>query len=277
MLSSAGPNTPATTTSDTLRTPSNSPNSSPRSPHSSQAFTPSGATTFCRPSARRSRQTWGNPSALLAAAVAAEGVAPELKEGTKMLYKTTLCPWFARGRCYAKQNCNYAHSEEERRSKPDLRETRLCQTFMRRGRCDIGGCTFAHGYENLRNTVVEEAEAKHEEKGREEKRSKQFPTNYASSKSVCGGCNSSHTGALPELSVFDQWLRAVAREQGVHKAAKQMESMYQTQLEDCGANRKKRNGKSSGGGTAVVPRFMSFFDLFSFDDLRKACPPAYYD
>ena len=47
-------------------------------------------------------------------------------------------------------NCNFAHSELELRSTPNIYKTALCNSFMS-GECKLGEyCRFAHGETELR-------------------------------------------------------------------------------------------------------------------------------
>eukprot|EP00922_Rhytidocystis_sp_ex-Travisia-forbesii_P063623 GHVS01094626.1.p1 GENE.GHVS01094626.1~~GHVS01094626.1.p1 ORF type:complete len:339 (+),score=46.43 GHVS01094626.1:993-2009(+) len=320
------PNTPATTTSDTQRTPYNSPNSSPLSPPPTPANTTTVQPVLCRHLSKRAvGREAPAASSLTSAAVAADWsrkVAPPLKDSSKMLYKTTLCPWHARGRCFAAESCNYAHSEQEKRDKPNLRETRLCQTFMRRGRCDISECSFAHGYEKLRSTVgVDEGRKSRVFEGRGGNGSSR--TRQGTSKSTrgagggqkasCGLSKDSenlgggrrnavrrvvatHLRAAPSSassSVWDQWVRAIARKEGVHNSAELMESVRLKQmLEDkrVSSTQEKQQptrGDAAAGaskgcpgspvGLSRPPRFISFFKFFSFDEISKASPTVYYD
>ena len=50
-------------------------------------------------------------------------------------------------------NCNYAHSENELREKPNLSKTKLCEEYATTGTCTKGEiCLFAHGELELRST-----------------------------------------------------------------------------------------------------------------------------
>lgn len=68
-------------------------------------------------------------------------------------YKTQLCPFlFGENKHCAKGNkCGYAHSNEELRSRPDLRKTKLCSAYMK-GQCTDRDCKYAHGRHELRWT-----------------------------------------------------------------------------------------------------------------------------
>uniref|UniRef100_A0A0G4GT98 C3H1-type domain-containing protein n=1 Tax=Chromera velia CCMP2878 TaxID=1169474 RepID=A0A0G4GT98_9ALVE len=71
------------------------------------------------------------------------------------LIKTQLCPWNLQGRCRRGPTCNYAHSIEEMKTRPDLRYTSWCRDFIRNGTCPRGQhCNFAHSGEQLRSTTA---------------------------------------------------------------------------------------------------------------------------
>uniref|UniRef100_A0A0G4ID31 C3H1-type domain-containing protein n=1 Tax=Chromera velia CCMP2878 TaxID=1169474 RepID=A0A0G4ID31_9ALVE len=71
----------------------------------------------------------------------------------KRYEKTQMCPWLAKGFCKRGEKCDFAHSEDELRSRPDLKKTRLCVAFMK-GECLLQSdqCEFAHGEEERRFT-----------------------------------------------------------------------------------------------------------------------------
>lgn len=59
------------------------------------------------------------------------------------------------GHCEMGENCNFAHSELELRSTPNIYKTALCNSFMN-GECKLGEyCRFAHGEAELRKKPVE--------------------------------------------------------------------------------------------------------------------------
>eukprot|EP00388_Colpodella_angusta_P019615 GDKJ01049066.1.p1 GENE.GDKJ01049066.1~~GDKJ01049066.1.p1 ORF type:complete len:594 (-),score=198.35 GDKJ01049066.1:1990-3771(-) len=68
--------------------------------------------------------------------------------------KTQMCPHLQLpGGCRRGSTCNFAHSPQEVRHKPDLRKTRLCDKYMQTGSCDRAAtCEFAHGEKDLRST-----------------------------------------------------------------------------------------------------------------------------
>uniref|UniRef100_A0A7S4SUK1 C3H1-type domain-containing protein n=1 Tax=Alexandrium monilatum TaxID=311494 RepID=A0A7S4SUK1_9DINO len=58
--------------------------------------------------------------------------------------KTRLCQFYQRGKCKRGHECTFAHSGDELRAPPDLACTKLCPDVISTGRCDNGGCRFAH-------------------------------------------------------------------------------------------------------------------------------------
>eukprot|EP01053_Blabericola_migrator_P013486 Blabericola_migrator_1__13485@NODE_979_length_5828_cov_333_512064_g678_i0_p2_GENE_NODE_979_length_5828_cov_333_512064_g678_i0NODE_979_length_5828_cov_333_512064_g678_i0_p2_ORF_typecomplete_len386_score61_16zfCCCH/PF00642_24/3_5e07zfCCCH/PF00642_24/0_00099zfCCCH/PF00642_24/7e08zfCCCH_3/PF15663_5/3_2e08zfCCCH_3/PF15663_5/1_6e05Torus/PF16131_5/0_027Torus/PF16131_5/0_46Torus/PF16131_5/0_0019Torus/PF16131_5/1_5e03zf_CCCH_4/PF18345_1/0_00027zf_CCCH_4/PF18345_1/4_3e03zf_CCCH_4/PF18345_1/4_3e02zf_CCCH_4 len=79
------------------------------------------------------------------------------KEGgshMEAFYKTRYCRYFTtQGSCWKGDDCQFAHSESELRSPPDLTKTRMCAMF-RLGYCKLSAseCTFAHSLEDLKAT-----------------------------------------------------------------------------------------------------------------------------
>lgn len=73
--------------------------------------------------------------------------------------KTSLCRFYAQGRCKMGLYCNFAHREEDIRKVPDLTKTSLCQAFMQ-NRCKNAAseCLFAHGLKDLRTTPMFQAQ-----------------------------------------------------------------------------------------------------------------------
>ena len=47
------------------------------------------------------------------------------------LYKTRMCPLLQEGKCNNGDNCKFAHSESEIRSKPNLSKTKLCEDHQK--------------------------------------------------------------------------------------------------------------------------------------------------
>jgi len=70
----------------------------------------------------------------------------------KQLHKTKFCMYHLQGVCQFGDNCAFAHSCLELQGAPDLRKTRLCNTYATTGSCKDHGCSFAHGEEELRST-----------------------------------------------------------------------------------------------------------------------------
>eukprot|EP01055_Gregarina_sp_Pseudo9_P004399 Gregarina_sp_Pseudo_9__4398@NODE_455_length_2802_cov_137_699240_g431_i0_p1_GENE_NODE_455_length_2802_cov_137_699240_g431_i0NODE_455_length_2802_cov_137_699240_g431_i0_p1_ORF_typecomplete_len546_score113_77zfCCCH/PF00642_24/0_0017zfCCCH/PF00642_24/0_088zfCCCH/PF00642_24/1_9e07zfCCCH_3/PF15663_5/0_00059zfCCCH_3/PF15663_5/0_011Torus/PF16131_5/0_026Torus/PF16131_5/1_5e03Torus/PF16131_5/0_0031zfCCCH_4/PF18044_1/77zfCCCH_4/PF18044_1/65zfCCCH_4/PF18044_1/0_0019zf_CCCH_4/PF18345_1/1_8e02zf_CCCH_4/PF1834 len=78
---------------------------------------------------------------------------PSLSGNKKTQYKKTkLCPWHRDGKCFMGAACNYAHSREELRPKPDLSKTKLCPELAKGRQCTHSGCRFAHDFVELRAT-----------------------------------------------------------------------------------------------------------------------------
>merc|ERR1711904_388168 len=73
------------------------------------------------------------------------------------LRKTKICPNITKtGHCEMGDQCNFAHSELELRSTPNLYKTALCNSFMS-GECKLGEyCRFAHGEAELRMKPITE-------------------------------------------------------------------------------------------------------------------------
>eukprot|EP00434_Breviolum_minutum_P005118 symbB.v1.2.004513.t1/scaffold252.1/size382360/7 len=72
-------------------------------------------------------------------------------ETRRTLKFTKMCKHFSTKKCFMGNECNFAHSQEELRTRPDLAATGLCYQFMSKGTCKRGAaCTFAHGRKELR-------------------------------------------------------------------------------------------------------------------------------
>mmetsp|Transcript_52006 Transcript_52006/g.96265 ORF Transcript_52006/g.96265 Transcript_52006/m.96265 type:complete len:221 (-) Transcript_52006:191-853(-) len=67
--------------------------------------------------------------------------------------KTTLCRYYAKGKCALGAECNFAHSLDELQRAPDLSKTRLCEAWLA-GQCPLESylCPFAHGKQDRRRT-----------------------------------------------------------------------------------------------------------------------------
>lgn len=85
-------------------------------------------------------------------------------ETRKTLKFTKMCKHFSTQRCFMGNQCNFAHSEEELRSRPNLAATGLCYQFMSKGQCKRGeSCTFAHGRKELREIPKDVKETREHE------------------------------------------------------------------------------------------------------------------
>eukprot|EP01054_Gregarina_sp_Poly1_P000017 Gregarina_sp_Poly_1__16@NODE_1003_length_5403_cov_517_252249_g371_i1_p1_GENE_NODE_1003_length_5403_cov_517_252249_g371_i1NODE_1003_length_5403_cov_517_252249_g371_i1_p1_ORF_typecomplete_len482_score43_45zfCCCH/PF00642_24/1_1e06zfCCCH/PF00642_24/0_0018zfCCCH/PF00642_24/8_4e09zfCCCH/PF00642_24/71zfCCCH_3/PF15663_5/8_2e08zfCCCH_3/PF15663_5/0_018zfCCCH_3/PF15663_5/3_6e03Torus/PF16131_5/0_26Torus/PF16131_5/0_69Torus/PF16131_5/0_0019Torus/PF16131_5/4e03zf_CCCH_4/PF18345_1/0_01zf_CCCH_4/PF18345_1/5_4e0 len=78
------------------------------------------------------------------------------KEGSHIeaFYKTRYCRYFTQqGSCWKGVECQFAHSEAELRTPPDLTKTRMCAMF-RLGYCKLSAteCSFAHSLNDLKAT-----------------------------------------------------------------------------------------------------------------------------
>ncbi|KAH0477463.1 MAG: hypothetical protein KVP17_001641 [Porospora cf. gigantea B] len=67
-------------------------------------------------------------------------------------HRTKMCPWFDAKRCFMGDRCNYAHSIEELRPKPDLSKTRLCVKALTGEVCHDSECRYAHEFHELQAT-----------------------------------------------------------------------------------------------------------------------------
>merc|ERR1712194_576373 len=69
------------------------------------------------------------------------------------LKKTKMCPNIKAGFCSRGSRCNFAHSNDELRIKPNLSKTRMCPNLTKKGTCEFGdNCNFAHSELELRST-----------------------------------------------------------------------------------------------------------------------------
>ncbi|CEM29796.1 unnamed protein product, partial [Vitrella brassicaformis CCMP3155] len=82
-----------------------------------------------------------------------EGASEEGKGTNLFLRKTTMCRHWLKGMCALGSNCEFAHSKEELRKKPDWFKTKRCKYF-RRGQCRDPNCGFAHYYDERRPLVA---------------------------------------------------------------------------------------------------------------------------
>lgn len=71
----------------------------------------------------------------------------------KQFAMTELCTFFAKGACFKKDGCRFAHGSQELQQAPDLRKTSLCKKWLKYScRLPSEACTFAHGVRELRAT-----------------------------------------------------------------------------------------------------------------------------
>ena len=63
-----------------------------------------------------------------------------------------MCVHFQRARV-CRDDCSFAHSEDNLRAPPDLQKTMLCAAWLR-GDCAAAHCRFAHGVSELRGTAA---------------------------------------------------------------------------------------------------------------------------
>ncbi|OEH79774.1 zinc finger ccch domain-containing related [Cyclospora cayetanensis] len=68
--------------------------------------------------------------------------------------KTKMCPYVQRGFvCSRGSRCLFAHSREDLRPLPDLRQTRMCPQKKQNGECTDPTCPYAHAVEELKHTL----------------------------------------------------------------------------------------------------------------------------
>lgn len=83
--------------------------------------------------------------------------ASTVKSTKDLLKNTTMCEFYAKGKCTRGEKCMYAHDETLLRPKPKLYRTRLCQRFAG-GRCKAGSeCRFAHDAREVNRITSEES------------------------------------------------------------------------------------------------------------------------
>lgn len=67
------------------------------------------------------------------------------------MVKTKMCRWAGHGKCGRGDSCFFAHDLNELRSCPDLRKTRICAEYEKKGVCLLDShCRFAHTEAELR-------------------------------------------------------------------------------------------------------------------------------
>lgn len=72
----------------------------------------------------------------------------------KQFFKTKMCPFQKnKNYCLNESSCHYAHSIEELKPMPDLRNTKLCDFVKKKIPCRDINCTFAHDIDTLKPSV----------------------------------------------------------------------------------------------------------------------------
>jgi len=80
---------------------------------------------------------------------------PPTKRVAKRLVKTRFCKHYLRGHCKYQDKCAYAHQAEELMPRPNLVKTKMCVSFLS-GACMNNECTYAHGFQELRQASHQE-------------------------------------------------------------------------------------------------------------------------
>ncbi|SBT45008.1 zinc finger protein, putative [Plasmodium ovale wallikeri] len=72
----------------------------------------------------------------------------------KQFFKTKMCPFQKnKNYCLNESNCHYAHSVDELKPMPDLRNTKLCDYIKKKVPCRDINCKFAHDIDTLKPSV----------------------------------------------------------------------------------------------------------------------------
>lgn len=85
--------------------------------------------------------------------------APQVQSETlslikKQFFKTKMCPFQKnKNYCLNESNCHYAHSIDELKPMPDLRNTKLCDYVKKKIPCRDENCKFAHDIDTLKPSV----------------------------------------------------------------------------------------------------------------------------
>ncbi|GAB68314.1 zinc finger containing protein [Plasmodium cynomolgi strain B] len=85
--------------------------------------------------------------------------APQVQSETlslikKQFFKTKMCPFQKnKNYCLNESNCHYAHSIDELKPMPDLRNTKLCDYVKKKIPCRDDNCKFAHDIDTLKPSV----------------------------------------------------------------------------------------------------------------------------
>lgn len=80
----------------------------------------------------------------------------QLSQGTRHQFlRTKLCPFLIRGNCKNEKSCSYAHSLEQLRPLPNLRQTKLCDEIKKGRICCNPCCTYAHAIYELKQPTAD--------------------------------------------------------------------------------------------------------------------------
>ncbi|CRH00680.1 zinc finger protein, putative [Plasmodium relictum] len=72
----------------------------------------------------------------------------------QQFFKTKMCPFQKnKNYCLNESNCHYAHSVDELKPMPDLRNTKLCDYIKKKIPCRNANCKFAHDIDTLKPSV----------------------------------------------------------------------------------------------------------------------------
>jgi len=75
-----------------------------------------------------------------------------------VFFKTRMCRYHLLGTCTKGSECGFAHEASELLPPPDFSCTRICDNIIKKGHCDVVGCTWAHSKEELRRRKPNGAE-----------------------------------------------------------------------------------------------------------------------
>eukprot|EP00440_Ansanella_granifera_P045019 gb/GFBE01048786.1/.p1 GENE.gb/GFBE01048786.1/~~gb/GFBE01048786.1/.p1 ORF type:complete len:294 (+),score=57.58 gb/GFBE01048786.1/:1-882(+) len=127
--------------------------------------------------------------------------ATEQKDGRQpapLFHKTVLCKFFKANRCSKGKACNFAHSANQLRSRPDFSCTKMCTDFLKSGSCKWGDdCSWAHDRSELRKMKRVQQDAA----------SKPTKQNKAASNSTDGGKSHDKDGSGSGMTDDFDWSR----------------------------------------------------------------------